>query len=354
MQLQYKPDLDRARLYWRAFWEHQIIDRPVVCVTAPLDGAPPVDPAPYLAGFDGDYEGALQLFDRWAASRYFGGEALPCYEATFGPDQFAAFFGAGLHIAEDHSTSWVQPYVTDWAAVDLTLDNSPTGAWQRMLDYLRRAAAFSEGKFLISMLDLHSNLDCLSALRGPQNLCMDLVDCPGEVERVLNQARQAYPQIFQAIWQAGGMEHRGGLGWLNAYSETPFAVVQCDFICMIGPRHARRLAIPAIAEEAAFLDHCVYHYDGPQALRHLDDILAVPDIDVIQWVPGAGQPRSVEWLDLLKKIQAAGKGLWLFDWTADEIRQYSKELRPEGLCFDLQVGSQAEAEALLDWLKKNT
>jgi succinate dehydrogenase flavin-adding protein (antitoxin of CptAB toxin-antitoxin module) len=57
-----------------------------------------------------------------------------------------------------------------------------------------------------------------------------------------------------------------------------------------------------------FLDHCVYHYDGKGALGHLDDILAIPDIDVIQWVPGDGNPRSIEWMDLLHKIQAAGKG----------------------------------------------
>jgi hypothetical protein len=36
---------------------------------------------------------------------------------------------------------------------------------------------------------------------------------------------------------------------------------------------------------------------------------------------------------LLKKIQVVGKGLWIYDWTNDELKQSYKELRPEGLFF---------------------
>jgi 5-methyltetrahydrofolate--homocysteine methyltransferase len=123
---------------------------------------------------------------------------------------------------------------------------------------------------------------------------------------------------------------------------------------MISPRMARKFVIPAVAEEAAYLDHCVYHYDGKEALGHLDDILAIDDIDVIQWVPGDGNPRSVEWMDLLKKIQASGKGLWIYDWTIDEIKQFYKELRPEGLLFQVGARTRAEADDLVEWLRKNT
>ena len=34
MQLQYKPDFERARERWDALWDHEIIDRPCTCVTA--------------------------------------------------------------------------------------------------------------------------------------------------------------------------------------------------------------------------------------------------------------------------------------------------------------------------------
>ena len=53
------------------------------------------------------------------------------------------------------------------------------------------------------------------------------------------------------------------------------------------------------------------------------------EIDCVQWVPGAGQPRTVEWMDLLQKIQAAGKSVWIYDWTVEEIMAYHKELAPD-------------------------
>ena len=36
--MRYKPDLEEAKRYWRAFWEKEIIDRPAMCVTAPRRG----------------------------------------------------------------------------------------------------------------------------------------------------------------------------------------------------------------------------------------------------------------------------------------------------------------------------
>jgi hypothetical protein len=354
MQLKYKPDFERAQQYWRAFWKHEIIDRPVVCVTAPIYGVTSKPPMPYMSGFDGDYLKALRLFEEWASTHYFGGETVPFCDLSFGPDQFTAFLGAELRLASNEATSWIKPFVENWGDIEPTLDTTVDSRWTMLLAFMRVGAGYSEGKFLLGMLDLHSNMDCLSAMRGPQNLCMDLINQGDEVEKVLNKVRLLYEPVYTSIYLNGNMENRGTVGWSPIYCREKSAVIQCDFLALIGPKHARRFVLPAIEEEASFLDHCVYHYDGPAALRHLDDILSIKNIDVIQWVPGDGQPRTPEWLELLKKIQKAGKGLWLYDWTIPDIKQKYKELSPEGLCFQVDVSSEREADDLLVWFKKNT
>jgi hypothetical protein len=353
MELLYKPDFERARAYWRAFWEGAVLDRPCVMVTAPLQPAHPIKRPPILTRAGGDYLGTLHRFEHWAANTYFAGEAMPSVDTWFGPDQFAAFMGAALSYAEDDETSWTTPCVTDWRAAELRLDETPGSVWTELLAFARLAAQRSQGKYLVSTLDMHTNLDALRGLRGTQELCFDLMDCPDDVECALDQVRALYAPVYEAVYAAGDMQ-RGTTSWLPSYCEQRYAVVECDVICLLGRAHARRFVLPAIAEEAAYLDHCIYHYDGPQALRHLDDILAVPDFDVIQWVPGDGQPRTVAWMDLLQKIQAAGKGLWLGDWTIDDIHQHYHELRPEGLCFYLTVDTPQAADDLLAWLKAHT
>ena len=353
MELQYKPDFERARTYWHAFWEREVLDRPVAVVTAPKDPAHPVKKPSIIAGAGGDFLGALAGYERWAEATYFAGEALPSVDVWFGPDQFAAFLGAELVFAEDDETSWAKPCVTDWSTVQLKLDETPGSVWSQLLDRLRTAAEYGQGKFLVSTLDMHSNLDALRGLRGTQELCFDIIDHPDEVERALDQVRALYAPVYEAVFAAGQMQ-QGTTSWLPAFCERRFAVVECDVICLLSQKHARRFVLPAIAEEAAYLDHCIYHYDGPQALTHLDDILAIPDFDVIQWVPGDGQPRSVEWMDLLQKIQAAGKGLYLYDWTLEDLEQHYRDLRPEGVVFNFAADSPQQADDLLEWLKHHT
>ena len=82
MELSLKPDFDEAKRRWRAYWENEIIDRPAVWITAPKDGVEPIPAPPYLDGWDGDYEAAVDRY--WADARrpshigkVFGPDAVP-------------------------------------------------------------------------------------------------------------------------------------------------------------------------------------------------------------------------------------------------------------------------------------
>jgi len=354
VRLLYKPDLEEARKHWQAFWAGEIIDRPCARIVAPSDPAAPVSPPSSLQHPDSDLDEVLQAQDRYLASLYFGGDAIPFFMPNFGPDVYAAFLGAHLDgFSAADGTSWAVPFVQDWKQAVDTLSRPHGYWWESALDFTARARQPATGKFVIAMWDLHSNMDCLAAVRGPQNLCMDLIDCPDEVEAALNVVRSTYRPIYDALYQASGQADTGSTSWLPMYSEGKFNVIQCDFICMISPEAVRRFVLPALEEEAEFLDHCCFHLDGPDALVHLDDILSIKAIDAVQWVPGAGAKRFVEWIDLLKKIQDAGKALHA-PVTPDEMKMLHKELRPEKVFYDVAARSRSEADALLDWLTANT
>ena len=348
------PDFERKKRYWDAYWKKEVLDRPLICVTAPKDGCTPHvhiqnDNITALACLREEYDPFLESFARSVDTTYFGGESIPYLNLTLGPDQYAAFLGADIHAEDGFQTTWVHRIVEDWRDFKVRIKDGPGSYLDKITRFMAYAHRAAEGRYLVSMLDLHSNMDALSALRGPQDLCFDLMDCPEEVHRVLDDVRRTYIPIFEKAYHAGGMARTGSIGWAPTYcAEGRFAVIQCDFSCMISPDQAREFVIPAIAEEAAYLDRCVYHYDGKGALGHLDDILAIKDIDVIQWVPGEGNPRSIEWMDLLKKIQRAGKGLWIYDWTPEEIHANFRELSPEGLVFSTWVPRQQDAELLLE------
>ncbi|MDR1092743.1 MAG: hypothetical protein LBL66_01180 [Clostridiales bacterium] len=346
----YKGNAEESKKYLRAFWQKEVIDRPLIAVTAPKNKN--AVPVPYLSGAErGDYRETFEAYRRFAENTYFAGEAFPYFECSFGPDQFAAFFGGKVKFSPE-GTTWVDPFVNGLEGYTMTLDRSENGYLARLNEFIRQGAEYAAGDFLMCMPDMHSNIDALSAARGPQNFMYDFYDCPDDVLRCAAEVEAEYDFIVNGFAKAGQMEKNGYINWAPVYCEERASVVQCDAICMLGAEMGRRFAVPWIEFEAKSHKHCVYHYDGKEALTHLDDILAIKEIDVVQWVPGAGQPRSPEWMDLLKKIQAAGKGLWIYDWTADEIKSRFKELSPKGLIFTLSVDTPREADELISHVKK--
>ena len=55
------------------------------------------------------------------------------------------------------------------------------------------------------------------------------------------------------------------------------------------------------------LTNVIYHLDGIGELCHLDSVLSLPELNAVQWVYGEGKPGPMHWLDVYKKIRAAGK-----------------------------------------------
>ena len=360
MELQYKEQMAQTAERWEAFWAGEVLDRPLVCVTAPKRGHEKtrrwhgIDYRRVVeAKTEADFQSMMEDFERFAGETAYLGESIPFLSLDYGPDNYASYFGAELFCSDTVNTTWVNPIVGEgeWDQFEGKMIKGPGSNYERYMRLLEYAGKYSEGKFLLSVPDTHSNMDAMSALRGPENLCYDLMDYPDEVEEALKRLRATYKPYLDEVYEKANMKNRGSLGWIPTYTKGRFATVQCDFSCLMSPDQGKRYVIPSIEEEVSYLNHASYHYDGKEALVHLDNVLGIKGIDVIQWGPGDGQPRTLEWMDLLHKIQAAGKGLWLYDWTAEEIKLHFKELKPEKLVFSVDVASEDEAEDLLEYLK---
>ena len=97
------------------------------------------------------------------------------------------------------------------------------------------------------------------------------------------------------------------------------------------------------------MDRCIYHLDGPQALRYLDTLLDIPEIHAIQWVPGAGRDYWADWIEVYQRIQQRGKALQILSIPVADLPQLFNVLRPEGVWISAVSGitNQDEAEAVL-------
>ncbi len=346
----------RQKEMWRHFWANDVKQRPLLMSQEHRNGKDRNIQGKYFKTCNGLYE---QLYKENLAiheNTIYRGESFPTVRCEHGPDAFAAFIsGTALKFSsDDKETNWIDPALEDYDNFDFSLkENGPI--WKGMVNVSKYFADRAESRYIVATIDLHSNIDALSALRGPQNLCMDLIDCPEKVEESLKKIRALYPVVYNKLYEAGNMGKTGSSGWIPFYCEGKYTVIQADFICMISPEQFDRFAYPALEEEANFLDHCFLHLDGPGALKHLDRILEIKKLDGIQWVSGAGQKPMKEWMEVFRKCRKAGKKLVIYDVTTlDEIKYFTKELGPNGLIFHIGDKTEAEFEEIEGWLVKNT
>jgi hypothetical protein len=111
--------------------------------------------------------------------------------------------------------------------------------------------------------------------------------------------------------------------------------------------------MPALEEEAEIVKHVVYHWDGPGALVHMNDLVASRGLHTLSFVPGDGHGDPVDYIDLLKRIQARGKSLHVWG-TPDQCKRMHRELLPHKVFYCTSTETQNEAEQLLQWFIRNT
>ena len=352
LSLRYKPDFLRAQDYWDVFWLHEIIDRPCAIVWAKTK--PDATIHPNLQPVEGNFNESFSKYDEFLESHVFLGECIPGFRPGFGPDQMAGFLGAPIVISPDSdNTSWAEKIVERWEDfLPLKIDEQ-NRTWNRMKDFHQQAEKRYEGKCLLYNIDMHSNIDALEALRGAQKLLFDMIDQPEIILEAMAQIRVLYKEVFEQFNGYGNKKMIGSNSAMHLYSRGTTDYIQADFICLLSPEMLHKFVLPAIEEEARYLENSCFHLDGPDALKHLDDILAIEKIDTVQWLPGAGNKPGYQWPEVIDKIQSAKKSAVLYG-TVEEIKAIHGRYKPNLLVYDVTAESREEGLEFLEWLKKHT
>ena len=94
-------------------------------------------------------------------------------------------------------------------------------------------------------------------------------------------------------------------------------------------------------------------------MRHLDDILAVDAINVLQWVPGAGQKANYLWVDVLRRAQAAGKAVQVYGGAdapldLDALKFIHPQLDPSRVVYFASVADEAAFSEMATWLERHS
>ncbi|MCL2527306.1 MAG: hypothetical protein FWE42_02715 [Defluviitaleaceae bacterium] len=349
MPLEFKPDFETARNNWADFWQGKN-KRPLIEITIPKPNKT-IPPRPrYMAGYDGNFQPAIDQALAWADAHDFIGEAIPFYFVEFGPDTFAGFLGAELVPSLEHETSWCQPFVKDWD--DIEIKFKPESIWwQRTADFIKTLRPQCDGKLLIAPPLLCANLDAIAAIRGIENLLMDLIECPEKIHKALADINLAYTQILDEYDKLLDTKTYGSINSEGFYTPGRQSRPQCDMSVMISEDMFKEFVVPALEYEASKVDAFVYHLDGPDAIKHLEALCGIENLDLITWVPGDGHKHK-NWDWLHDKIASLGKGYGAYIGDHDRIRHLARQPYANKLAISTTAATKTQAEELIAELER--
>ncbi len=349
-----KPDFELVKQRIEAFWQRDVLDRPVTMFSLykPVANCVPL-PASHH-GSSAERWMDTQYLVEWTqaalANQVFLGDNLPIAWPNLGPEVMSALYGCPLHFG-DYGTSWSDPILFDWKDADqIRLDwNGPyLLKLHEMTDALLEAG---KDRFIVGMTDWHPGGDCIAAFRDPMNLAMDLITHKEQVKSLLDRVEADYYQLYNVFYNKLRAAGQPITSWTPLVCDGKYYIPSNDFSIMISTAMFEEIFLPGISRECHFLDHSIYHLDGPGALRHLNSILAIPELDALQFVPGAGSEGFNKWIPVYQKAQAAGKGVQV-DCTPDDLNLLMDTLIPRGLFLQMSgIDSPETANAVLKSLE---
>ncbi len=325
-------------------------DRPLVKLTienrypAERSAVPPLSQSNSL-DFSVSPETVVDALDLELSRKEFLGDAFPMVDfGAFGPGVLAGFCGAR---ADDHTGSiWYFPREAKEIS-DIHAKYDPDCALVRRIKAIYRAGLQKwNGSVIMGLPDLGGVMDVAAALRGSEELLMDLYDNPEEVLRLIGEIETAWREAYEDL-SAVLAPQKFNTNWSGLLSDVPSYVCQCDFCYMIGNGMFRSFVLDTLKKDTEYLGNVIYHLDGKGELKHLNDILSLPKLKAVQWVFGDGEKPAEEWMDVYGAIARAGKRIWVCG-TPDSFRKvYSQMREPMYFTYGLDASCEDEGRAFL-------
>jgi hypothetical protein len=327
-------NLNEVMNRYKAFWECEVLDRPPIYITLPKENHKKTSEKKYESlkdrWLDVGYR-ALRDAERVNNTHYLG-DAIPTVFPNLGPEILSSWCGCGYEFGEE--TTWSEPCILDWEKdYDNAVLDTNHPLYKKTVEYTKLLLELCKDKFVVGFTDLHPGADHVAALRGPDMMAMDLLDNPEYIKRKLKDSEREFFKVYDYFYDLIKSKSKYVSGWIAMVSDEKFHIPSNDFSIMVSNQMFEDIFLESIINECKRMDKTIYHLDGPGALRHLDSLLDIKELNAIQWVCGAGNEGFHKWVNVYQKIQSKKKGIALHVHVS-ELPMVFEALKPEGIWFE--------------------
>ncbi len=166
-------------------------------------------------------------------------------------------------------------------------------------------------------------------------------------DRIAVYGKETFDELYDIT--NGGRE--GVIDWMGVWSHRKVCATQCDLSVMISPEMFREFVKEDLESSYSFVDYGIYHLDGEEQIMHLDTLLSIEKLKLIQWVPSTqvGNPTygdPLNWIDLFKRIQDAGKSVLIY-CPPERVRELLTKIARDKVFLDITCPDEKSARQTL-------
>lgn len=342
---------ERVERDWTAWWAGEL-SRPMVMIET-MNLVFSAGPEEFSEEFflKNSVDKLLDFYEKKLEIIRYRGDAWPKFMPYFGPGLMAAFLGARVKPMPNERTVWFE--AREPVGIErLHFEYDPDNLWWRRVKDITRAAVERWGDLVsVGHTDLGGVLDILASFRTMQNVLFDFIEAPDEVIRVSGEITRLWVRYYDELHDIIKKAGRGTTNWGAIWSPGTTYMHQCDIAYGISPKMFEKFVAPDLDACFKRQDHAFYHLDGKGQIPHVDILNSMKNLRGIQWIAGAGQPPTEEWLPLLKRIRDGGKLCQVY-LTQDGARKIARELGGKGFAFYVILWPPMSDAEVEDFLKE--
>ena len=340
----YHKNLENALHMFDLYWKRENHERPLIMARVPNL----VDPVPIPAhkSLEQKWMDASFVLDVAQAefhNTYYAGESIPVFNPNIGSDFMGAILGCNLILSED--TTWSERCINNWDDLKPLLFDCNNKWWKIIEELTQAAISIAGNDFIVGITDIHNGLDAIAAMRGVEEMCLDLYDSPDIIKNVTSQIHDVFVDVIKTSCEFLKPQ-RGTTNWMGIYHPGLWYVTSCDAAGLLSCEMFEEFVIPQLERELEILDASMFHLDGPDALKHLDRLLEIENLKGVQFSYAANPCSALPYIDVWKKIQNAGK-CTILGAAPDEITIFCEQLRPEGVIYFVNCDTLEQADAVI-------
>jgi len=351
----YKPDWQEARLRMINWLEGKGNDRVVASVTSPIFRGNSQKtyisdvPAKYV-----DYKTVFNNLDHSLEHVFWGAEAFPLHLVSLGPMFHQTFLGSEPNFSP--TTTWYEPcYESLDELADFEFDRNNCW-WKLVKEMVTRSAQRSNGRYLTSIGGIVAIIDTIAGLIGNEKLLLAMTDEPDKLKAVRDRIAAWGKETYDDLYAITKDYSDGTIDWMGIWSPQKVCTTQCDLSVMISPEMFRDYVLEDIESSYASVDYGIYHLDGEEQIRHLDILLSIEKLKLIQWVPSSKVNMPVyedplNWIKLFKQIQDAGKSVLIY-CPPERVHELLQKIAKDKVFLNVNCRDEKSAQQIIIGLEQ--